>query len=291
MAFATSLVADEFDNTIDFKSITPTQTPQSATQSDNLYQSVQQSTAPSLTQALENALTPQISTQNSQPTYFAPSYKSTKKGNFDFEFGIGYIMSKFKAEQNWGGSKSSSTATGHGADLFFSGSYYTGESWGVAFGLGTEIINIDWDEPLYELFCYGSACTTSANSNDLLMNLYFNFGLFKNVWEGDNKGFLRVFGGIGFSYNWLSGGFYERVISCSTYTCNTTLKDTNPISIPFTLGLRYMFVENHGLELVGKYDLVEWDFSTRVSGISGVPNFNTTISRNLSLGLRYIYKF
>ena len=273
MAFAASLAADELGNTIDFRSATPN--------------------APSSIQALENALTPQNSfqgvPQNSQPTYFAPSYKSTKKGNFDFEFGIGYIMSKFKAEQNWGGSKGSSTATGHGADLFFSGSYYAGESWGVVFGAGAEIINIDWDEPLYNLFCM-YACSLDTNSNDLLMNVYLNFGLFKNVWEGDNNGFLRVFGNIGFAVNWLSGGFYERSISCSTYTCSTTLETAKTISIPFTLGLRYMFVENHGLELAGKYDLVDLDYVTKISGAS-VPNFNTTISRNLSLSVRYIYKF
>ncbi len=280
MALSNAIVADEIDNTIDFKSITPTQTTQSITQdADNLYQGIQSNP-------------PQNATQNSQPIFTQTGYKSTKKGDFESEFGIGYIMSQFKAEQDWGGSKASSTATGHGADLFFSGSYYAGESWGVVFGLGTELINIDWKEPLYELFCYGSACSLDTNSNDFLMNLYFNFGFFKNILQSDKR-FLRVFGNVGLSVNWIMGGFYERTINCSTYGCNTTLDDDSsakPISIPFTLGLRYMFVENHGLELVGKYDLIKWNFSTKISS-GGVPNFDTTISRNLSLSLRYIYKF
>ena len=93
MALSNAIVADEIDNTIDFKSITPTQTPQSITQdADNLYQGIQPNP-------------PQNATQNSQPIFTQAGYKSTKKGSFESEFGIGYIMSQFKAEQDWGGSK------------------------------------------------------------------------------------------------------------------------------------------------------------------------------------------
>lgn len=253
LGFISGVFADE--NTIDFKSVTP-QNPQ------------------------PNSFTPY---QTPTQAYF----KSTKVGNFEYEFGIGYVMSKFKAEQNWGGSTANSSATGHGADIYLSGSYYAGESFGVIIGVGTELINIDWDEPLAELFCM-YVCSLDTNSNDFLMNTYLNFGAFKDIVQG-GKNSLRVFGNIGFSINWLSGGFYERTISCSAYSCTTTLETQTSISFPLSVGLRYMFVENHGLEFALKYDLIDWDFTTTTP--SGVPSFDTTISRNLSLALRYVYKF
>lgn len=78
-------------------------------------------------------------------------------------------------------------------------------------------------------------------------------------------------------------------MSCSAYDCTTTLEIQPSISLPLSAGLRYMFVEKHGLEFALKYDLIDWDFTTATP--SGVPSFDTTISRNLSLALRYVYKF
>ena len=105
-------------------------------------------------------------------------------------------MSKFKAEQNWGGSKGSSTATGHGADLFFSGSYYAGESWGVAFGLGSELINISWTQALTQLSCMSNTkCDEDTNASELMINAYLNFGGFKDIWVR-NKSSLRFFGNL-----------------------------------------------------------------------------------------------
>ena len=270
--FSNALFAD---NVIDFKSITPTQ----------------------------NAPTPQNATQNSQPIFTQTGYKSTKKGDFDFEFGVGYVMGLFDAEQSLDGvQKTDSSGIGHGADVFFSGSYYAGESWGIMFGLGSELINISWSQALTQLSCMSNTkCDEDTNASELMINAYLNFGGFKDLW-GRNKSSLRLFGNIGVSFN-LLGGLYERNTTCSegttikgyyttwtTYNCEMSQEYTKPISIPFTLGLRYMFVENHGLELVGKYDLIKWNFSTKVNS-GGVPNFDTTISRNLSLSLRYIYKF
>lgn len=250
MGFIHSVFADS--NTIDFQSITP----------------------------------PQNSTSFIQPNTLQSGYKSTKIGDFDFEFGIGYVMSKFKAKQEWGDATDSSSATGHGADIYFNGSYYVSESFGVMIGMGTEIINIDWNDPLYELSCY-LYCNLDTNSNDLLWSIYLNFGAFKNLWQND-KSSLRIFGNVGLSLNWLVGGFYENTITCSAYGCQTTLEAQKAFSFPLSIGLRYMFVENHGLELVGKYDLMDWDFSTKAPD---APSFDTTISRNLSIALRYVYKF
>ena len=289
MALSNAIVADEIDNTIDFKSITPTQTPQSITQdADNLYQGIQPNP-------------PQNATQNSQPIFTQTGYKSTKKGDFDFEFGVGYVMGLFDAEQSLDGvQKTDSSGIGHGADVFFSGSYYAGESWGIMFGLGSELINISWSQALTQLSCMSNTkCDEDTNASELMINAYLNFGGFKDLW-GRNKSSLRLFGNIGVSFN-LLGGLYERNTTCSegttikgyyttwtTYNCEMSQEYTKPVSIPFTLGLRYMFVENHGLEFVGKYDLIKWEFTTKAPAIS---SFDTTISRNLSLGLRYIYKF
>lgn len=157
LGFISGVFADE--NTIDFKSITP-QNPQ------------------------PNSFTPY---QTPTQAYF----KSTKVGKFEYEFGIGYVMSKFKAEQNWGGSTANSSATGHGADIYFNGSYYAGESFGVMIGVGTELINIDWDEPLAELFCMYDVCSLDTNSNAFLMNTYLNFGVFKDIVQGEKKLFTR----------------------------------------------------------------------------------------------------
>lgn len=213
----------------------------------------------------------------------------------DSEFGIGYIMNTFKARQYWGVSLGSISGMGHGADIYYNKNYNIGESFGFTFGTGVELINIAWREPLYELYCMYN-CSIDEAKSDFLWNVYLNAGVFKDIWQNYVNS-VRIFANVGVAVNFLFGGLYDRTISCSgsfsylgSPACDTKLNTRVPISLPFSIGLRFMFVENHSLELVGKYDVIRWDYTTSISGAS-VPNFETNIHRNLGVALRYVFSF
>ena len=236
--------------------------------------------------------------------------QNRNKGNFSFEFGIGYVASWFSARQSFAESlnvngieiqeltKDKSLA--NGADLYFNGNYYIKERFGWTFGVGMEFIDINWKNGGLDEFYYYSTSSVSAETNksDFLYAMYYHTGFFGDVWRHKNQS-LRLFGTIGVSIDFLIGGLYEKEkpdcinsyyggICTTTYTSIYSTKDkTISATLPIQLGLRYSFATRHGIEVFSKYHALSWNFTQAHIN----PNLHTKISRNASVGVRYVYEY
>ena len=238
--------------------------------------------------------------------------QNRNKGNFSFEFGIGYVASWFSARQRFAepvifadGSvrqelhKDKSRADG--VDLYFNGNYYIKERFGWTFGVGMEFIDINWKNGGLAEFSYYSTSSVNveANKSDFLYAMYYHTGFFGDVWRRKNQS-LRLFGTIGVSIDFLIGGLYEKEkpdcknsyyggICTPTYTSIYSTKDkTISATLPIQLGLRYSFATRHGIEVFSKYHALSWNFT---QAHNSLPNLHTRISRGASVGVRYVYEY
>lgn len=245
------------------------------------------------------------------------------KSNWIGEIGIGYIVPHLKAKQK--AADIDATAFMHGIDIFMALNKYITERFGFSFGTGAEFTIGKFKDEFYEC-TYDAAGTlytpipgtmwskreTSYTRNDFicnknasnwqLANWYFYIGIFGDILEFE-KVTIRAFTNIGYSFNWLvaSGNFQNRMscwegkvaFGCSTYKDD----DMRPAAelIPISLGLRFIFAKNHGIELVGKYYYNAHDIDKQKGEWHYTQNLpivvKTEISRDYSFGIRYVYEF
>lgn len=137
---------------------------------------------------------------------------------------------------------------------------------------------------------------------------YMFLGAFYDVVSFDYFA-LRVFGNVGVGYDMMKDkfnratSFYEADTyqMFSTYNSNQTpSQEQGSVFIPLTAGVRFIIAKNHGIELVGKYNLLKSKWKGTQSLYAGEfdgKNFpqaiwiDTKITRDYSWGIRYVYEF
>lgn len=221
-------------------------------------------------------------------TYKTPIDMYTKN---TWEFGIGYIGSSFNARQSLYlvANSDNIKGFGNGVDLFFNYNHYVNSRSGIYYGIGLELINISWNEPLLYV-----NYTASQSSSDFLYAVSLQFGGFYDVYKRRDKS-LRLFGGIGVSLDFIFDGYYQKTNKHNPH--NTGFFDfqnrTASFSFPLILGARYNFNEKHGLDLFIKYSgLTSWKFYNTTITFNNIPTtLDTNITRGASIGVRYVYEY
>ena len=247
-----------------------------------------------------------------------------RKSKVGIDVGIGYIMSPFKAKQEVLGVDT--TALMHGAEIFTNLNIHITERFGFSFGMGFEFVLGSFKDGLNECnytakgtlltrigttMYYKRETTYEINEircnkntdNWQLLNWYINTGIFVDALKF-KKVTVRAFGNVGFSFDWfLKNGKVENEYSCwqskqwaQPFECKTYNRENTVANqlIPISLGLRFIFADNHGVELVGKYYYVvgpnsgggKWIFRQNLPIV-----IDTQFTRNFAFGLRYVYEF
>lgn len=137
---------------------------------------------------------------------------------------------------------------------------------------------------------------------------YMFLGAFYDVVRFDYFG-VRVFGNIGVGYDMMKDkfnratSFYDAGDYQTFYTYNTNetpSQEQGSVFIPLTAGLRFIIAKNHGIELVGKYNLLKSKWKGTQTLYSGefdgknhpqLIGVDTKITRDYSWGIRYVYEF
>lgn len=228
------------------------------------------------------------------------------------EFGIGYLMPHLKAKQK--AADIDTTALMHGVDIFMALNFYATERFGFSFGTGAEFTIGNFKKGLYECNYemrftqvgngYEKFICNENTNNWKLASWYFYIGLFGDILQFE-KVTVRAFSNVGYSFNWLmEDGDFESELLCTqtnfSRACTTFSNDDIKAAaelMPISFGLRFIFAENHGIELVGKY---YYNFYAQAEGKNrGGWNFrqalpiivDTEVSRDYSFGVRYVYEF
>lgn len=165
----------------------------------------------------------------------------------------------------------------------------------------------------YYLYRYNGATLNNAGlycgTPKLDVKAWYMFlGAFYDVVRFDYFG-LRVFGNIGVGYDMMKDKF-NRATSFydagnyqmfATYNSNQTpSQEQGSVFIPLTAGLRFIIAKNHGIELVGKYNLLKSKWKGTQSLYVGEFDgknppqaiwVDTKITRDYSWGIRYVYEF
>ncbi len=120
---------------------------------------------------------------------------------------------------------------------------------------------------------------------------------------------VRVFGNIGVGYDMMKDKFSRASYYANGtdyqmfYTINsnqTPSQEKGSVYIPFTAGVRFIIANNHGIEFIGKYNLMKSKWKGTQNLHDGefdgynTPRFisiNTKITRDYSWGIRYVYEF
>lgn len=168
-------------------------------------------------------------------------------------------------------------------------------------------------EEEYLLYRYNGATLNNAGlycgTPKLDVKAWYMFlGAFYDVVRFDYFG-LRVFGNIGVGYDMMKDKF-NRATSFydagnyqmfATYNSNQTpSQEQGSVFIPLTAGLRFIIAKNHGIELVGKYNLLKSKWKGTQSLYVGEFDgknppqaiwVDTKITRDYSWGIRYVYEF
>lgn len=137
---------------------------------------------------------------------------------------------------------------------------------------------------------------------------YLFLGAFYDVLKFEHFA-VRAFGNVGVGYDMMKdrynratsfydGGSYEVF-----YTANSNLtpsQEQGSVFMPLTAGVRFIIANNHGIELVGKYNLIKSKWKGTQTLYDGAYNGNdmpqairidTKITRDYSWGIRYVYEF
>lgn len=108
---------------------------------------------------------------------------------------------------------------------------------------------------------------------------------------------LRLFASVGLGVDLLRGGSYDGSVSISGDVMRFSPDVQWSLTLPISAGARYIFATSHGLEVVVKYHSFDTEYSiTTPSAFPILPGFETvvlttTISRNISFAIRYVYEF
>lgn len=137
---------------------------------------------------------------------------------------------------------------------------------------------------------------------------YMFLGAFYDVLQFEHFA-LRAFGNVGIGYDMMKdkfsratdfydGGSYEMFY---TYNSNQTpSQEQGSVYVPLTAGLRFIIAKNHGIEFVGKYNLIKSKWKGTQTLYNGDYNgkdmppavsIDTKITRDYSWGIRYVYEF
>ena len=137
---------------------------------------------------------------------------------------------------------------------------------------------------------------------------YAFIGVFYDVLKFENFG-VRAFGNVGVGYDMMKDRFSRATYYLDYgsyqgyYTANsneTPSKEKGSVYLPITAGIRFVIAKNHGIELVGKYNLVKSKWKSTQSLFDGdfdgynapLPvKIDTKITRDYSWGIRYVYEF
>lgn len=120
---------------------------------------------------------------------------------------------------------------------------------------------------------------------------------------------VRVFGNIGVGYDMMKDKFSRASYYANgtdyqmIYTINsnqTPSQEKGSVYIPLTAGVRFIIANNHGIEFIGKYNLMKSKWKGTQNLHDGefdgynTPRFisiDTKITRDYSWGIRYVYEF
>lgn len=228
---------------------------------------------------------------NSSDETFRYTSQNKEPSSFFVEFGLGWINTHFTAEQSSSAfyHKSKSTSS-HGVDIFVNGIYQPSQYLGFSFGLLWEFLPIKWkDKGLIEPETILADFGEQYNSSEFIWNAVLVLGILSDIYK-NNSNSVRVFANIGVGTNYLFGGSKYRGEASNFST--TDYKSTTQIiplalALPVNFGIRFTFAKAHGIEVVGKYEPVDKIYKYKY------PNntIKTTISRDMSVGLRYVYRF
>lgn len=137
---------------------------------------------------------------------------------------------------------------------------------------------------------------------------YLFLGAFYDVLKFEHFA-VRAFGNVGVGYDMMKdrynratsfydGGSYEMFY---TYNSNESpSQEQGSVFMPLTAGLRFIIAKNHGIEFVGKYNLIKSKWKGTQTLYDGAYNgkdmpqairIDTKITRDYSWGIRYVYEF
>ena len=141
---------------------------------------------------------------------------------------------------------------------------------------------------------------------------YLFLGAFYDVLRFEYFG-MRVFGNVGIGYDMMKDKFSRATIPYTipndmgnyqmfyTYNSNETpSQEKGSVYMPLTAGVRFIIATNHGIELVGKYNLIKSKWKSTQHLYNGEFNgkdlptpisIDTKITRDYSWGIRYVYEF
>lgn len=216
---------------------------------------------------------------------------TNQPSSFFMEFGLGYVNTRFMGEQIssafYHNSKSTSS---HGVDIFVNGIYQPIQYLGFSFGFLWEFMPIKWkNNGLIEPENILADSGNKYNSSEFIFNAVLMLGILSDIYK-NNSNSIRLFAHIGVGTNYLFGGSkYEGEASNFDTTSYESTTQIIPLAfaVPVNFGVRFTFAKAHGIELVYKYELVDKTYKYKY------PNntIKTTISRDMSVGLRYVYSF
>lgn len=222
------------------------------------------------------------------------SYTSATKepSTFFVELGVGYVNARFTGEQSATAyRKKVKSSTSNGVDIFVNGIYQPIQYFGLSFGLLWEFLPIKWQgqgliEPESSILADSNV---QYNSSEFVWNAVLTLGILSDIYK-DNSNSIRLFANIGAGTNYLFGGSkYEGEASDFSTTSYTSTTQIIPLAfaLPVNFGVRFIFAKAHGIEIVGKYELIDKTYKYKYPG----KTIQTTISRDMSFGLRYVYRF
>ena len=137
---------------------------------------------------------------------------------------------------------------------------------------------------------------------------YAFIGVFYDVLKFENFG-VRAFTNVGVGYDMMKDKYSRAAYYLDYgnyqgyYTANSNempSKEKGSVYLPITAGIRFVIANNHGIELVGKYNLVKSKWKSTQSLFDGdfdgrnapLPvKIDTKVTRDYSWGIRYVYEF
>lgn len=208
---------------------------------------------------------------------------------------VGYVNSALKATQTKSGvTINKSTASVKGLELGFDMNFYLSQTYrfGYSVGIGTEFLSVNWDK--LGLYGWDSVATPYAEtdqqyfSNDFLLTLYPNASIFADVFKSESGSMrVKLFANISLVSNLLFGGIYDGVTYNGGRTVDVPIVNY-AISVASSVGARFHFAKKHGIELAFATHLNDMKFKN-----DDYPSgtIKTDISRNYSIGLRYVFEW
>ena len=265
-------------------------------------QNSQNSTSSANSTLNQNSNSPTLLPQNSPNDDFVRyvatngTYTSANEpSKFSVELGLGYVNAHFTGKQSGlSAPRSVKSTTSHGIDIFVNGIYQPTQYFGFSFGLLWEFLPISWQGAgLMEPESVNSISGASYNSSEFVWNAVLTLGFISDIYKSGSNS-VRLFANIGAGTHYLlSGNKYEGEASsttCGYAVCtyeSTTLVIPFALALPVNFGARFTFAKSHGIELVGKIELTDKSFDYEYPS----QTIKTTISRDFSVGLRYVYRF